>query len=51
MEQVIESFTLLQGHPPANEAELVPDYLREESALFDVAPDGTLVGAPTSGCT
>lgn len=41
----VESYTMLEGAPPADEAALVEKgYLREESALWDVV-DGELVAA------
>ncbi len=46
----VDSYTLLEGAPPAAEAQLVPDYLRVESALFDIAVDGTVIPAPGAGC-
>ncbi len=46
----VDSYTILNGGPPANEAALVPDWLRAESQLFDLAPDGSVVPAPGSGC-
>lgn len=47
LEQAVEAYTLLEGRPPADEGELVPDFLRAESELFDVT-DGTVV--PTTAC-
>ena len=49
-ELAVESFTILKGEPPASEAALVPDWLRAESPLFDLAPDGTVIPAPGAGC-
>lgn len=49
MESAMEAFALLEGELPTSEADLVPDYVREESTLFDIL-DGTLVAAPTSPC-
>ena len=46
----VDSYTILEGSPPANEAALVPDWLHAESPLFDLAPDGSIVPAPGSGC-
>lgn len=41
----VESYTMLEGAPPADEAALVEKgYLREESALYDVV-DGEIVAA------
>ncbi|MDO8403140.1 MAG: hypothetical protein Q7T27_06555 [Pseudomonas sp.] len=45
----VDSFTILRSHVPT-ELELVPDFLRTESALFDIAVDGTVVPAPASPC-
>ena len=49
-ELAVESYTILEGTAPASEAALVPDWLRAESDLFDLAPDGSVVPAPNSGC-
>ena len=49
LELAIESFSLLRGHVPT-ELELVPDFLRIESTLLDIAPDGTVIPAPGSPC-
>lgn len=46
----VDSFTILRSQVPT-EAELVPDFLRNESALFDLAADGTVIPAPGSGCS
>jgi len=50
VELAVESFTLLRGHVPT-EVELVPDFLRSESKLMDIAVDGTVVAAPGAPCT
>ena len=50
LEAVIETYTALTGVAPT-EVQLVPDYLREESALFDLSADGTLTPAAGSICT
>ena len=50
LEQALDAYTMLEGHAPADEASLVPDYLREPSALFDVTPTGAVVPAPDSPC-
>ena len=49
-ELAVESYTILEGMPPASEATMVPDYLVSESKLMDLAADGTVVAAPNSGC-
>jgi hypothetical protein len=51
LEQILESYTLLEGHPPASENDLVPTYLREHSMMFDLSADGAWVPAPGSKCT
>lgn len=50
LEQALGAYTMLEGRPPADEASLVPDYLREPSALFDVTATGDIVPAPDSPC-
>ena len=50
VELAVESFSLLKGHVPT-EVELVPDYLRTESKLMDIAADGTVIPAPGAGCS
>ena len=49
LETAIEAYTTLEGEPPANEAALVGDWIREESALYDVE-NGVVVPVPDSGC-
>ncbi len=49
LETAIENFTLLNVDPPAAESDLVPDWLRSESQLYDLV-DGQVVPAPDSGC-
>jgi len=49
VELAVESFTILRGHVPT-ELELVPDFLRTESTLLDIAPDGTVIPSPGSPC-
>jgi len=51
LEVAIEAFTLMQDGPPTAEADLVGDYIREESPLFDLDPTGAIVPAPGSTCT
>lgn len=50
LEQAVEAFTLLEGRPPATEAELVPDFVREESERFDVV-DGAVVATAGGACS
>ena len=50
MEKALEAYTLLQGAPPVNEAAMVPDWIRAESALMDIDATGHVVAAPNSGC-
>lgn len=50
VEQAVEAFYILEGGNPTSEAQLVPNYLRSESASMDIAPDGSVVAAPGSGC-
>jgi hypothetical protein len=49
VEIAVEAFEITEGRPPAGEGELVPDWLRQESDLFDVA-DGVVVPATDSPC-
>ena len=49
LQTAIDSFTLLNVDPPAAESDLVPDWLRSESALYDLVA-GQIVAAPASGC-
>lgn len=49
-ELAVTSYELLEGAPPAAEAALVPDYLANESTLFDISPTGEIIPAPGSGC-
>jgi hypothetical protein len=49
LQTAIESFTLLNVDPPAAESDLVPNWLRSESTLYDLV-DGQIVAAPDSGC-
>ncbi len=50
LETAVEAFELLEGAPPADEAAMVPDWLREPSELFDVI-DGEIVPGDGSPCT
>lgn len=49
VEVAVEAFELLEGRPPVDEDDLVPDWLREHSILFDVT-DGQIVPAADSPC-
>lgn len=49
LETAIEAYTTLEGEPPADEAALVGDWIREESELYDVE-NGVVVPVPDSGC-
>ena len=49
LEAAIEAYSTLEGEPPANEAALVGDWIREESGLYDVE-NGVVVPVPESGC-
>jgi hypothetical protein len=51
LESALEAYTILNGGPPADEAALVPDYLRVASALMDIDPQGNVVASPGGGCT
>jgi hypothetical protein len=48
--QAVEAYSLLESAVP-QEAQLVPDYLREESTLYDLDATGAVVPAPGSACT
>ena len=50
VEQALEAYTMIEGRAPADQASLVPDYLRKPSELYDVTADGALVPAPGSPC-
>jgi hypothetical protein len=49
LRSAIDNFAVLNGAPPAAESDLVPDWLRSESELYDVA-DGQVVPAADAGC-
>jgi hypothetical protein len=51
LERAVESFTMLEGSPPASETALVPDYLVVASPIMDLDAQGNVVPAPGSGCT
>lgn len=50
VELAVTSYELLEGAKPTTEAELIPNYLRAESELFDISPTGEVIPAPGSGC-
>jgi len=50
IELAVSSYEILKGSLPVSEADLVPDFLRTESALFDITPTGEVVAVPGSGC-
>jgi hypothetical protein len=49
LQAAYDNFTLLNAGPPAAESDLVPDWLRSESQLYDIV-GGQVVPAPDSGC-
>lgn len=52
VEQAIEYYYIIVGGTgPVTEADLVPDFMRTESATMDIDADGNVVAAPGSGCT
>lgn len=51
LETAIDAFYAMEGRAPTDETELVGTLLREASASYDIAPDGTLIPAPGSPCT
>ena len=51
LETAIDAYDALQGTSPTSDADLVTaGLLREESTLWDVTPDGSIVPAPGSTC-
>ena len=51
LETAVDAYDLMQGARPTSDADLVAaGLLREESSLWDVTPDGSIVAAPDSGC-
>ena len=51
LQTALDAYFLLESTPPASEADLVAgQYLREESALWDLTPDGAIVATPDAGC-
>jgi hypothetical protein len=49
IEIAVQAFEITSGRPPVGEDELVPDWLRRQSTLFDVA-NGVVVPATDSPC-
>ncbi|HEX4982956.1 MAG TPA: hypothetical protein VFV63_14715 [Ilumatobacteraceae bacterium] len=45
----VEAYTMLEAESPAVESDLVPDFLRSESQLYDLV-DGQIVPVVGSGC-
>ena len=50
VENAVEAYYALNGKNPTSEAELVPMFLRAESATMDLDPSGNVVAAPGSNC-
>lgn len=51
VEKAVEAYYILEGAAPTDESQLVPNYLRKESAAMDVDAAGNVVAAPGSGCS
>ena len=49
LQNAMEYFALLNAGPPTAESDLVPDWLRSESELYDIV-DGVVVPATGSDC-
>ncbi|HEX6656838.1 MAG TPA: hypothetical protein VF065_02075 [Ilumatobacter sp.] len=49
LQLAIEAYSTLNAAPPTAESDLVPDWLRAESELYDLA-DGQIAPAPGSDC-
>jgi hypothetical protein len=49
LQSAMENFTVLNAGPPTAESDLVPDWLRAESELYDIV-DGVIVPATGSAC-
>jgi hypothetical protein len=49
VEIAVQAFEITSGRPPTSEDELVPDWLRRQSILFDVT-NGVVVPAADSPC-
>ena len=51
IQQAVEAYTLLNPDQPVTEALMVTDgFIREQSALMDIGPNGTVVAAPGTVC-
>ena len=50
MENAVEAYYALNGENPTVEADLVPMFLRAESATMDLDSAGNIVAAPGSNC-
>jgi len=50
VEQAVEAYYILEGSNPTAESQLVPNYLRTESAAMDIDAAGNVIAAPGSGC-
>ena len=51
IEKAVQAYTLLDPDTPVTEAAMVAaGYIRTESVLMDVRPDGTVVAAPGTVC-
>lgn len=50
VEQAVEAYYVLEGTNPTLESDLVPNYMRTESASMDLDAAGNVVAAPGSGC-
>jgi hypothetical protein len=51
MQKAVEAYTLLKGQPPKDEASMVPDWLIDQSAYYDLDAKGNVVPHPGTGCT
>jgi hypothetical protein len=49
LQNAMEYFALLNAGPPTAESDLVPDWLRSESEMYDIV-DGVIVPATGSDC-
>lgn len=50
LEKAVEAYTLLKGEPPTSEKAMVPDFLLELSAYWDLDAKGNVVARPGKGC-
>lgn len=51
IEKMVQSFMLLEPDLPVTEAAMfAAGYLRQQSVLMDVQPDGSVVPTPGTGC-